>query len=138
MARNRLLIDRRSATIPTIDDRGRSGPDDDREQQHNRCLLRFEWRFNLAPITTTTAAGDIQSLKLTAATNDGGVYIQDSSPAGLTINSVTADQGGQAPTVSQWPNRLQQHPQRYRYSNLRFWKQRRHDHLHGTDRTELR
>ena len=36
---------------------------------------------------------------LTATTNDGGVYIADSGP-GLTINSVVADQGGQAPVVS--------------------------------------
>jgi hypothetical protein len=49
----------------------------------------------------TTQSGDPgQSLKLTAATNDGGVYIQDSSPAGLTINSIVADQKGQAPVVN--------------------------------------
>ena len=48
------------------------------------------------PITTQSGVPG-QSLKLTAATNDGAVYIQDSSPAGLTINSVVADQGGQAP-----------------------------------------
>ena len=50
------------------------------------------------PITTQSGVPG-QSLKLTAATNDGAVYIQDSSPAGLTINSVVADQGGQAPIV---------------------------------------
>ncbi len=33
------------------------------------------------------------------ATTNGGVYIDDSGP-GLTINSVVADQGGQAPVVS--------------------------------------
>src|SRR5262249_44802889 len=31
--------------------------------------------------------------------NDGVVIIQDSSPAGVTINSIVADAGGQAPTV---------------------------------------
>ncbi len=50
------------------------------------------------PITTQSGSG--QSLKLTAATNDGSVYIQDHSPAGLTINSIVADQQGQAPIVS--------------------------------------
>ena len=36
---------------------------------------------------------------MTATTNDGGVFIADSGP-GLTINSIVADQGGQAPTVN--------------------------------------
>jgi hypothetical protein len=44
------------------------------------------------PITTSIGA-------LTATTNDGGVYIANSGP-GLTINSIVADQGGQAPVVS--------------------------------------
>jgi hypothetical protein len=51
------------------------------------------------PITTSTPGGDTQPLELTVATNDGFVYIQDSSPAGLMINSVVADVGGQAATV---------------------------------------
>ena len=51
------------------------------------------------PITTQSGVPG-QSLELTAATNDGPIYIQDSSPAGLTINSVVADQGGQAPILS--------------------------------------
>jgi hypothetical protein len=51
------------------------------------------------PITTKSGEPG-QSLELTAATNDGGVFVQDSSPAGLTINSVVADQGGQAATVN--------------------------------------
>ena len=72
-------------------DRERSGPDGDRERQPNG--FRFGRYF---PITTQSGVPG-QSLKLTAATNDGAVYIQDSSPAGLTINSVVADQGGQAP-----------------------------------------
>ncbi len=51
------------------------------------------------PIATRSGAPG-QGLELTAATNDGSVYIQDSSPAGLVIDSVVADQKGQAPTVS--------------------------------------
>jgi hypothetical protein len=44
------------------------------------------------PITT-------QGGNLTVTANDGDVYIHDSSPAGLTIDSVVADEGGQAPTM---------------------------------------
>ena len=55
--------------------------------------------FASAPITTQSGVPG-QSLELTAATNDGLVNIQDSSPVGLTIKSVTANQAGQAPLVS--------------------------------------
>jgi len=51
------------------------------------------------PITTTTPTGYTQSLKLTVATNSGGVYMQDSSPGGLAVNSILANLGGQAATV---------------------------------------
>ena len=59
-------------------------------------------------LTTTGSGGSIGAVdplktaidgELTATTNDGGVCITDSGP-GLTINSVVADQLGQAPVVN--------------------------------------
>ncbi len=57
-------------------------------------------------LTTTGPAGSIgqgaailtQTGELTAATNDGSINISNTGP--LTINSVVADQDGQAPTVN--------------------------------------
>ncbi len=83
-----------------------------------------------SPIKTTIDG------ELTATTNDGGVFIADSGP-GLTIDSIVADQGGQAPVVSEWSSRLQQHAQQF-HSNLRFWGRRRLDQLDRPHRTELR
>jgi hypothetical protein len=63
---------------------------------------------SIGAITTGSAAGTVAAYlilstnvgRLTATTNDGDVFIQNGSSA-LTIDSVVANQGGQAPTVNQ-------------------------------------
>ena len=63
------------------------------------------------PITTEVG-------QLTAATATGGVYIQNSGPAALTINSVVADQYGQAPTVTNGQILYENNAQYYNQSNF--------------------
>ena len=74
-----------------------------------------------APITTESppqSGQPAQSLQLTATSNDGGVYLQDYSPGGLTINSVVADQDGQAPSVQNGEIEYETNASSYASSNF--------------------